>query len=60
MNPQDIQTISQLLMKRVVPRDVEEGIAIAQLAQRFVQHFNVQLPAPAANAEKSAKDKKAK
>lgn len=60
MNPQDVQTISQLLMKRIVPRDVEEGIAIAQLAQRFVQHFGVQLPVPAAappKGKEAVKDK---
>lgn len=39
MNANDIKTIHELLMDRVVPKSAREGVAIAALAQRLVSHF---------------------
>lgn len=46
MTPQDIQAIHGILMTRVQPRDVREGIAIAALATKLAQHFAPKAPSP--------------
>lgn len=45
MTPQDVQAIHGLLMTRIQPRDVREGVAIAGLAQKLVAHFAAPPPA---------------
>jgi hypothetical protein len=39
MKAQEIQTIHDILMERVVPKNAREGVAIAGLAARLVSHF---------------------
>lgn len=36
MTPEEIKTLELLLMKRIQPRDVEEGVAIATLAMKAI------------------------
>jgi len=63
LSAQNVQTIAQLLMKRIVPKDADEGVAIAQLAQELVNDFNAHNkpkepevpPAPKLKAERSKK-----
>jgi hypothetical protein len=45
MKPQEIQTIHDLLVNRVVPQSAREGVAIMALAQKLVSHF-ASPPAP--------------
>jgi hypothetical protein len=53
MNAAEAQTVAQLLMKRVTPRDAEEGVAISQLAIKLVQHFGVpKVPPPSPGKKK--------
>jgi hypothetical protein len=51
MTVDEANVLRTILMKRVVPRDAEEGVALAQLGQKLfefvVQHQPAPVPAPA-------------
>lgn len=49
MTPQEIESIVHCLVKRVTPRDAEEGVALYKLAQKLAAHFAPKpTPKPAA------------
>lgn len=58
MTPQEIKVIQELLLTRVQPRDVREGVAIGNLVTKLGQHFAT--PAPAVPPLPGIKNKRVK